>query len=86
MTAFRNWLGKGLPRLIGAMVMIPAACTVLWLLEPRFALAIAPLFAVTLAGAGPRRATARAAAPPPARPPRAHRRRDGRTHAARARA
>lgn len=49
MTAFRNWLGKGLPRLIGAMVMIPAACTVLWLLEPRFAVAIAPLFAVTLA-------------------------------------
>jgi ABC-type multidrug transport system fused ATPase/permease subunit len=48
MTAFRNWLGKGLPRLIAAVVMIPAACVVLWLLEPRFALAIAPLFAVTL--------------------------------------
>ena len=29
MTAFRNWLGKGLPRLIAAMVLIPAACAVL---------------------------------------------------------
>lgn len=57
MTAFRNWLGKGLPRLIAAAVMIPAACAVLWLLEPRFAIAIAPLFAATLAVlavAGPR--------------------------------
>lgn len=57
MTAFRNWLGKGLPRLIAAMVMIPTACTVLWLLEPRFALVVAPLFAfmlVTLAITGPR--------------------------------
>lgn len=57
MTALRNWLGKGLPRLIAAMVLIPAACTVLWLLEPRFALAIAPLFMLTLAVmgiAGPR--------------------------------
>ncbi|MBD3739003.1 MAG: hypothetical protein IE938_21450, partial [Pseudomonas balearica] len=48
MTAFRNWLGKGLPRLIAAMVMIPTACTVLWLLEPRFALVVAPLFAIML--------------------------------------
>jgi ABC-type multidrug transport system fused ATPase/permease subunit len=57
MTALRNWPGKGLPRLIAAMVMIPAACAVLWLLEPRLALVIAPLLAVTLAGlalAGPR--------------------------------
>ena len=57
MTAFRNWLGKGLPRLIAAAVMIPAACAVLWMLEPRFALVIAPLFATTLAVlaiAGPR--------------------------------
>jgi ABC-type transport system involved in cytochrome bd biosynthesis fused ATPase/permease subunit len=57
MTAFRNWLGKGLPRLIAAVVMIPTACTVLWLLEPRFALVVAPLFAVmlvTLAIAGPK--------------------------------
>ena len=57
MTAFRNWLGKGLPRLIAAMVMIPTACTVLWLLEPRFALVVTPLFAVmlaTLAIAGPK--------------------------------
>jgi len=57
MTAFRDWLGKGVPRLIAAAVMIPAACTVLWWLEPRLALVIAPLFAATLAIlalAGPR--------------------------------
>lgn len=57
MTAFRNWLGKGLPRLIAAAVMVPAACAVLWMLEPRFALVIAPLFGVTLGAmalAGPR--------------------------------
>lgn len=57
MTAFRNWLGKGLPRLIAALIMIPASCAVLWWLEPRFALVVAPLFAVTLAllaVAGPR--------------------------------
>jgi ABC-type multidrug transport system fused ATPase/permease subunit len=49
MTAFRNGLGKALPRLIAAAVMIPTACAVLWWLEPRFALVVAPLFAVTLA-------------------------------------
>lgn len=57
MTAFRNWLGKGLPRLVAGAVMIPTACTVLWLLEPRFALVVAPLFAATLTAlalAGPR--------------------------------
>jgi ABC-type multidrug transport system fused ATPase/permease subunit len=57
MTAFRNWLGKGLPRLIAGAVMIPAACAVLWGLEPRFALVVVPLFVVTLcvmAFAGPR--------------------------------
>ena len=57
MTAFRNWLGKGLPRLIAGAVMIPAACAVLWRLEPRFALVVAPLLLATLgvmAAAGPR--------------------------------
>ena len=57
MTAFRNWLGKGLPRLISGAIMIPAACLVLWLLEPRFALVALPLFGVTLGAmalAGPR--------------------------------
>ena len=57
MTAFRNWLGKGLPRLIAGAVMIPAACAVLWGLEPRFALVVVPLFVLTLgvmAFAGPR--------------------------------
>jgi ABC-type multidrug transport system fused ATPase/permease subunit len=57
MAAFRNWLGKGLPRLIAGVVMIPIACAVLWQLEPSFALVVAPLFAGTLAVlalAGPR--------------------------------
>ena len=57
MTAFRNWLGKGLPRLIAGAVMIPAACAVLWALEPRFAFVVAPLLLLTLglmAVAGPR--------------------------------
>lgn len=57
MTAFRNWLGRGLPRLISGVVMIPAACLVLWMLEPRFALVAIPFFGVTLGAmalAGPR--------------------------------
>lgn len=57
MTAFRNWLGKGLPRLIAGGVMVPAACAVLWWLNPSFALVVGPLFGVTLAVltlAGPR--------------------------------
>jgi len=56
MTAFRNWLGKGMPRLIAGAVMIPAACAVLWVLEPRFVLGVAPVLGVTLgtmAFAGP---------------------------------
>lgn len=43
MTAFRNWLAKGLPRLIAGAVMVPTACAVLWVLEPRFALVCGPL-------------------------------------------
>lgn len=57
MTAFRNWLGKGLPRLIAGAVMIPAAGAVLWVLEPRLALSVAPILGLTLGAmtlAGPR--------------------------------
>lgn len=49
MTAFRNWLGLGLPRLIAATVLIPAMLAVLWLLDPVFALVVVPIFALCLA-------------------------------------
>lgn len=49
MTAFRNWLGLGLPRLIAASVLIPAMLLVLWLLDPVFALGVTPIFALCLA-------------------------------------
>lgn len=49
MTAFRNWLGLGLPRLIAAIGLIPPMLLVLWLLDPVFALAVLPVFAVALA-------------------------------------
>ena len=49
MTAFRNWLGLGLPRLIAATVLIPAMLLVLWVLDPVFALGVMPIFAVCLA-------------------------------------
>lgn len=48
MTAFRNWLGLGLPRLIAAAVLIPAMLLVLWVLNPIFALMVAPIFALCL--------------------------------------
>lgn len=48
MTAFRNWLGLGLPRLIAAIVLIPAMLLVLWLLDPVFALVVTPIFALCL--------------------------------------
>ena len=47
MTAFRNWLGLGLPRLIAGAVMIPATLTVLWLLDPVFAFVVLPIVLVT---------------------------------------
>lgn len=49
MTAFRNWLALGLPRLIAAGVLVPALLSVLWLLHPVFALAVLPLLALALA-------------------------------------
>jgi len=55
MTAFRNWLGLGLPRLVSGAVLIPAMLGVLWLLDPVFAYALLPaiglaLLAITLGG------------------------------------
>lgn len=48
MTAFRNWLGLGLPRLIAGSLLIPAALAVLWLIDPVFALAVLPILAPTI--------------------------------------
>lgn len=48
MTAFRNWLGQGLPQLIAGAIMLPSACIVLWWLNPAFAVVIGPIFGVAL--------------------------------------
>jgi len=48
MTAFRNWLGLGLPRLIAAGVLMPALLAVLWLLDPAFALVVLPVLVPAL--------------------------------------
>jgi ABC-type multidrug transport system fused ATPase/permease subunit len=48
MTAFRDWLGRGLPTLIAAMVLIPAMLAVLWLLDPIFAIMVLPVFGSAL--------------------------------------
>jgi len=50
MTAFRNWLGLGLPRLVAGALLIPATLAVLWLLDPVFVWAVLPVFALTLLG------------------------------------
>lgn len=57
MTAFRNWAGRGLPRLVAGAVQIPAALAVLWWLAPVFLGAAGgpvgvALLAVVLGGAG----------------------------------
>lgn len=52
MTAFRNWVGLGLPRLAAGMILIPMALAVLWMLAPIFALATLPLVIVTLGTIG----------------------------------
>ncbi|SFQ63963.1 ATP-binding cassette, subfamily B/ATP-binding cassette, subfamily C, CydC [Roseivivax halotolerans] len=49
MTAFRNWLGLGLPRLIAGAVLIPLALIVLGLLEPAFAVWTVLLVGLALA-------------------------------------
>lgn len=48
MTAFRNWVGLGLPRLVTGAVLIPAMLGVLWLLDPVFAWVAAPVIVLTL--------------------------------------
>lgn len=48
MTAFRNWLGLGLPRLVTGAVLIPAMLGVLWALDPVFAFVVWPVLGVTL--------------------------------------
>jgi len=52
MTAFRNWAGLGLPRLMAAGVLIPAALAVLALLHAPFLLVVAPIHAAALAAIG----------------------------------
>jgi ABC-type transport system involved in cytochrome bd biosynthesis fused ATPase/permease subunit len=48
MTAFRNWLALGVPRLIGACVLVPAMLAVLRRLDPVLAVALYPVLAMTL--------------------------------------
>lgn len=52
MTAFRNWIGLGLPRLVAGMILIPMALAVLWMLAPIFALATLPLVIATIGTIG----------------------------------
>jgi ABC-type multidrug transport system fused ATPase/permease subunit len=50
MTAFRNWLAIGLPRLIAAAVLVPTMLAVLLLLAPVFAMAVVPVLVLALLG------------------------------------
>lgn len=50
MTAFRNWIGLGVPRLIAGAILIPAMLSILWLLDPIFAVVVLPVFAMALLG------------------------------------
>lgn len=43
MTAFRNWPALGLPGLVAAAVLIPAALSILWFLHPTLAMAVGGL-------------------------------------------
>jgi ABC-type multidrug transport system fused ATPase/permease subunit len=49
LTAARNWVGRGLTRLVGAAVVLPGAAVVLWLLNPLLAAVAAPPIVVSLA-------------------------------------
>lgn len=49
LSAARNWFGRGLPRLVSAAVVLPGAAVVLWLLDPRIALAGGLPLAIALA-------------------------------------
>ena len=48
LTAFRNWLGLGLPRLLAALVLIPTTLAVLGWMHLPFVWAVAPLFLLGL--------------------------------------
>lgn len=48
LTAFRNWLGLGLPRLLAALVLIPTTLGVLGWMHLPFVWAVAPLFIIAL--------------------------------------
>lgn len=48
MTAFRNWAGRGVPRLIAGAILIPATLAVLGLLSPALLLAVLPPLGVAL--------------------------------------
>lgn len=48
MTAFRNWIGLGLPRLIAGAMLIPLSLLVLWFLAPVFAWVTLPLAVISL--------------------------------------
>lgn len=49
MTAFRNWLGLGLPRLIAAVVLVPCALVALAVLSPPLAIVVLPIIVVGFA-------------------------------------
>lgn len=49
LTAFRNWLALGLPRLIAACVLVPSMLAVLWMLSSVFAAVVAPVLVLALA-------------------------------------
>lgn len=50
MTAFRNWIGLSVPRLIAGAILIPTMLVILFLLNPVFAVVVLPVFVVTLGG------------------------------------
>ena len=52
MTAFRNWAGLGLPRLMAACILIPAALAVLAVLHAPFLMGVAPILGAALAAIG----------------------------------
>ncbi len=44
LSAARNWFGRGLPRIVSAVIVLPSAGFVFWLLEPQFLLpVVAPI-------------------------------------------
>jgi ABC-type multidrug transport system, ATPase and permease components len=48
MTAFRNWAGRGVPRLVAGGILIPATLAVLGLLSPALLLAVLPPLGIGL--------------------------------------